>query len=149
MRESGQDDGEGVEALSMRRLARALNRDAMTLYRYADSKGALFDRVLEQLSVNPEAPDWRAEPRHAAHHSGRSPWHTPRVLALLITRPLATPLGLRPAGNAAAAGTLHRAAPARALSPARTRIPFPARAGRRTERVRRRRPSSRTPSISS
>jgi len=56
-------DTEGVEALSMRHLAQALDREAMSLYRYATTKAALLDGVVElvlsELTVNPAADDWR------------------------------------------------------------------------------------------
>src|SRR6185312_10734615 len=40
-------DRDGTDALSMRRLARALNRDPMILYRHAPNKAALLDGVAE------------------------------------------------------------------------------------------------------
>ena len=54
-------DREGAEGLSMRRLARALDRDPMILYRHAPNKAALLDGVAEtvlaQLKVDPADPD--------------------------------------------------------------------------------------------
>jgi AcrR family transcriptional regulator len=50
-------DGDGPDALSMRRLAAALGRDPAILYRHAPNKAALLDSVAEtvlaQLHVNP------------------------------------------------------------------------------------------------
>jgi len=40
-------DRDGTDALSMRRLARALNRDPMIPYRHAPNKAALLDGVAE------------------------------------------------------------------------------------------------------
>ena len=40
-------DRDGAERLSMRRLARALNRDPMVLYRHTPDKAALLDGVAE------------------------------------------------------------------------------------------------------
>jgi AcrR family transcriptional regulator len=97
-------DSDGVEALSMRRLGKALDRDPMRLYRFADSKDALLDGVvelvLEELCV-PEAAggDWQDVLRGAAHGFRRLALAHPNVVPLLVTRPLATPLGLRPAGT--------------------------------------------------
>jgi len=56
-------DADGVEALSMRRLGRALDRDPMRLYRFAASKDELLDAVVElvlsELEVSsPMADDW-------------------------------------------------------------------------------------------
>ena len=55
-------DRDGTDALSMRRLARALDRDPMILYRHAPNKAALLDGVAEtvlaQLYVDSADPDW-------------------------------------------------------------------------------------------
>src|SRR5579859_4109209 len=60
-------DRDGADALSMRRLGAALERDPMVLYRHAPGKAALLDSVVEsllaQLSVDPAAPDWTAQLR--------------------------------------------------------------------------------------
>src|ERR1700728_3580904 len=42
-------DRDGADALSMRRLARALDRDPMTLYRHAPAKSALLDGIAETV----------------------------------------------------------------------------------------------------
>ena len=48
----------------MRRLARALDRDPMILYRHAPNKAALLDGVAEivlaELQLDPADPDWPA-----------------------------------------------------------------------------------------
>jgi AcrR family transcriptional regulator len=63
-------DRDGAEALSMRGLARALDRDPMILYRHAPNKAALLDGVTEtvlaQLHVDPADPDWAAQLRAVA-----------------------------------------------------------------------------------
>ena len=55
-------DRDGAGGLSMRGLARAVNRDPMVLYRHAPNKAALLDGVAEivlaQLKVDPADPDW-------------------------------------------------------------------------------------------
>ena len=96
-------DRDGAGALSMRRLAAALDRDPMILYRYAPGKAALLDGVVEtvlaQLHVDPSAPDWAAQLRAVARdYRGLALAH-PHVVPLLVTRPLATPLALRPHGT--------------------------------------------------
>ena len=96
-------DADGVEGLSMRRLGRALGRDPMTLYRHAANKMALLDGVAElvlsQLTVDPNDPDWVGQLRQVARdYRGLALAH-PKVVPLLVTRPLATPLGLRPRGT--------------------------------------------------
>ena len=70
-------DCDGAEALSMRRLASALNRDPMIIYRHAPNKAALLDGVAEtvlaQLKVDPADPDWAAQFRAIARgHEARS-----------------------------------------------------------------------------
>lgn len=96
-------DREGAAALSMRRLAQALERDAMSLYHYADNKAALLDGVVElvlsDLVINPDAADWTQELRSLAHRYRGLALAHPNVIPLLVTRPLATPLGLRPSGT--------------------------------------------------
>jgi AcrR family transcriptional regulator len=96
-------DADGAEALSMRRLARALGRDPMILYRHAPNKAALLDGVAEtvlaQLTVDPADPDWAAQLRTVARGYRRLALAHPHVVPLLVTRPLATPLALRPRGT--------------------------------------------------
>jgi len=96
-------DREGVEGLTMRRLGHALGRDPMTLYRHAPNKAALLDGVVEilldQLSVDTDDADWAAQLRTVARDFRALTLAHPRVLPLLVTRPLATPLGLRPLGT--------------------------------------------------
>jgi AcrR family transcriptional regulator len=87
----------------MRRLARVLDRDPMILYRHAPNKAALLDGVAEtvlaQLKVDPTDPDWAAQLRAVARSYRALALAHPKVVPLLVTRPLATPLGLRPPGT--------------------------------------------------
>ena len=96
-------DRDGAGGLSMRGLARAVNRDPMVLYRHAPNKAALLDGVAEivlaQLKVDPADPDWAAQLRVIARDYRRLALAHPHVVPLLVTRPLATPLGLRPQGT--------------------------------------------------
>jgi len=96
-------DRDGVEKLSMRTLARALGRDPMSLYRHAANKADLLDGIAEtvliQLTVEPADPDWNAQLRAVAHRFRRLALAHPHVVPLLVTRPLATPLALRPRGT--------------------------------------------------
>ncbi len=98
-------DEHGVEALSMRRLGRALDRDPMRLYRFAASKDELLDGIVElvlgELEVPTASPPeaWPEVLRATAHlYRGLALRH-PHVVPLLVTRPLSTPLGLRPLGT--------------------------------------------------
>ncbi|MEG8183950.1 TetR family transcriptional regulator [Nocardia terpenica] len=93
-------DRDGVEGLSMRRLAEAVGRDPMVIYRHVPNKAAVLDGVAEivfgQLSVDAAASDWVAEMRRIARDFRGLALAHPRVVPLLVTRPLATPLGQRP-----------------------------------------------------
>jgi AcrR family transcriptional regulator len=96
-------DGEGLDALTMRRLGQELGRDPMSLYRYAENRAALLDGVselvLNQLTIHPEDPDWKEQLRGIAHNLRLLALQHPNVVPLLVTRPLSTPLGLRPLGT--------------------------------------------------
>ncbi len=96
-------DTEGLEALTMRRLGQELGRDPMGLYRYAENRAALLDgvseMVLKELAIFPDDPDWQAQLRRIAHDLRLLALRHPNVVPLLVTRPLSTPLGLRPLGT--------------------------------------------------
>jgi AcrR family transcriptional regulator len=97
-------DADGVEALSMRRMGKALGRDPMRLYRFAASKEELLDGVVElvlnELQVPAaEAGTWEEVLRRTAHAYRDITLAHPHVVPLLVTRPLATPLALRPRGT--------------------------------------------------
>ncbi|MET9682430.1 TetR/AcrR family transcriptional regulator [Streptomyces coeruleorubidus] len=101
-------DREGLSALSMRRLGAQLGVEAMALYRYAASKDALLDGLVEALYLELEArlaaePD--GEPGAAAwraglHRIARATYDVclahPQAVPLLATRMLAVPLARRP-----------------------------------------------------
>jgi AcrR family transcriptional regulator len=96
-------DRDGVEGLTMRRLGQALGRDPMALYRYAANKNALLDGVVElvmsQARLDPSDPDWAGQLRTFARAFRGIAVAHPHVVPLLVTRPLATPLALRPLGT--------------------------------------------------
>jgi len=96
-------DSEGLEALTMRRLGQELGRDPMSLYRYAANRAALLDGVselvLNELAIIPDDPDWQSQLRRIAHDLRLLALRHPNVVPLLVTRPLSTPLGLRPLGT--------------------------------------------------
>lgn len=95
-------DRDGVDRLSMRRLSDALGRDPVMLYRHVPNKAAVLDGVAEivlaQLSVDNTDPDWAAQLRTVARDFRHLALAHPNVVPLLVTRPLATPLGQRPPG---------------------------------------------------
>ena len=105
-------DADGVEALTMRRLGQALDRDPMAIYRHAADKDALLDGVVEHVAaelITPREPDsngngegdgnWEAVLHRTAHTFRRVALAHPHVVPLLLTRPLSGPLALRPLGT--------------------------------------------------
>lgn len=95
-------DDEGIDGLSMRHLSEQVGRDPAVLYRHVPNKAALLDGVAEivvgQLRVDTEDLDWQAQLRCVAHGFRRLALAHPNVVPLIVTRPLATPLGQRPPG---------------------------------------------------
>ncbi|HTI74294.1 MAG TPA: TetR/AcrR family transcriptional regulator C-terminal domain-containing protein [Mycobacterium sp.] len=95
-------DRAGVDGLSMRRLSDEVGRDPTVIYRHVPNKAALLDGVVEivlaQLRVDTADPDWAGQLRAVAHDFRRLALAHPNVVPLMVTRPLATPLGQRPAG---------------------------------------------------
>ena len=91
-----------LDGLSMRRLSEAVGRDPVMLYRHVPNKAAVLDGVAEivlaQLSVDSTDPDWAGQLRTVARDFRQLALTHPNVVPLLVTRPLATPLGQRPPG---------------------------------------------------
>jgi AcrR family transcriptional regulator len=96
-------DDEGLDALTRRRLGQELGRDAMALYRHAPDRAALLDGivglVLDELDIPEDGQDWRTQLSRTAHDFRRLGLAHPHVVSLIVTRPLSTPLGLRPLGT--------------------------------------------------
>jgi|SRR5690606_25067516 AcrR family transcriptional regulator len=97
-------DADGVDALSMRRMGKALDRDPMRLYRFASSKDELLDGVVELVLSELRIPhtdgaDWEEVLRRTARRFREIALAHPHVVPLMVTRPLGTPLALRPLGT--------------------------------------------------
>jgi AcrR family transcriptional regulator len=111
-------DQDGVEALTMRRLGQALNRNPMGIYRHAADKDALLDGVVEHVlaalvvtrkpdrdaesidgDVGDGDVDWEAALRRTAHAFRRIALAHPNAVPLLVTRSVTGPLALRPLGT--------------------------------------------------
>ena len=111
-------DEDGVEALTMRRLGHALDRNPMGIYRHATDKDALLDGVVEHVlsalvvtrkpgrdaeSVDRDGDDgdgdWETALRHTAHAFRRIALAHPNAVPLLVTRSVTGPLALRPLGT--------------------------------------------------
>jgi TetR/AcrR family transcriptional regulator, tetracycline repressor protein len=90
---------EGVEALTMRRLADALGVLPNALYTYFPDKAAILDAVLDDLIGDVERPDPNASPRRALASlmaSYRRLLLTqPGLIALTVTRPQIGPKAIR------------------------------------------------------
>jgi AcrR family transcriptional regulator len=100
-------DREGLSTLSRRRLGAELGVEAMALYRYAASKDALLDGLVEALYLELEerltrepgtaaAGAWRAELHRIARAMYEVCLAHPQAVPLLVTRMLAVPLSRRP-----------------------------------------------------
>jgi AcrR family transcriptional regulator len=110
---------EGVDAVSMRRLATELGSGAMSLYNHVPSKAALLDAVAEHIlaglhfTTDPE-PDWREAARSMARAFRDVASRYPRSVMVVISRQPNSITGLRPVelalATARAAGFDGRAA---------------------------------------
>lgn len=92
-------DREGVDGLSMRRLAGVLGAGAMSLYHYVASKDelldAMIDIVFEEIELPTEDADWQSAMRREAVSArevlARHPW----AIALMESRTTPGPANLR------------------------------------------------------
>ena len=92
-------DREGVDGLSIRRLAGALGAGAMSLYYYVASKeellDAMIDVVFEEIELPPEETDWQSAMRRRAVSArqvlARHPW----AIGLMESRTSPGPAHLR------------------------------------------------------
>jgi len=104
-------DREGVEGLSMRRLADALGAGAMSLYHYVANKDELLDAMVDvvfsEIEPPPEGSDWqsamRRESESARQVLARHPW----AITLMESRTTPGPANLR--HREAVTGCLRRA----------------------------------------
>lgn len=92
-------DREGVDGLSMRRLAAELGAGAMSLYHYVANKDELLDAMVDvvfsEIEPPPEGDDWQAAMRtrcvSARQVLARHPW----AIALMESRTTPGPANLR------------------------------------------------------
>ncbi len=93
-------DAEGLQALSMRRLATKLGAGAMSLYWHIPNKEDLLDLMLDAAFGEVELPeqpsgDWRADLRLFARHMLRVLRRHTWLSSLISSRPLPGPNSLR------------------------------------------------------
>lgn len=67
-------DGEGLDALSMRRLGQALGVQAMSLYKHVADKEDILDGISDLVMLEVDVPD-RALPWRTAIHQGATSMH--------------------------------------------------------------------------
>lgn len=92
-------DREGVDGLSMRRLAGVLGAGAMSLYHYVASKeellDAMIDVVYDEIELPPDDTDWQSTMRQRAVSArqvlARHPW----AISLMESRKAPGPANLR------------------------------------------------------
>lgn len=91
-------DAEGVEGVTMRRVAAELRVSAMTLYTYVEGHEALLDEVVQLVYAEIPPPDPAAEPRTALrelmHASRRVLLSHPYAVPLIALHPPRTPAAL-------------------------------------------------------
>lgn len=91
-------DGEGLAAVSMRRVAQELGVEAMSLYHHVPSKAALldgvFERVLAELPSQTRGGTWPRALRNRARAFRAVLCAHPQALPLFATRPAVTPAAL-------------------------------------------------------
>jgi AcrR family transcriptional regulator len=90
-------DREGLEAVSMRRVAAALGTGAATLYRYVANRDDLLDLMTDstagEYDLSAPSGDWRADLLDVARQAGRIMRRHPWLATLVITRPTLGPHG--------------------------------------------------------
>jgi AcrR family transcriptional regulator len=91
---------DGINAVSMRRLAAELGTGAMSLYNHLPNKAALLDAVAEHVLVEVHltadpSDDWRAAARSLARSFREVAHRYPRSVMVVISRPPNSTVGLR------------------------------------------------------
>ncbi|GAA2426219.1 TetR/AcrR family transcriptional regulator [Streptomyces macrosporus] len=90
-------DAEGIDALSMRRVAAELGVGTMSLYRYVPGKAELLELMIDRAygmtdgSDAPRDADWRTVMRHVALGTWRMYLDHPWLLRINLARPVLGP----------------------------------------------------------
>ena len=92
-------DHEGVDGLSMRRLAGVLDAGAMSLYHYVKSKDELLDAMVDvvfaEIELPPPGTDWRTAMRRRSSSARQALARHPWAIALMESRTSPGPANLR------------------------------------------------------
>lgn len=97
-------DSEGIEAVTMRRLARELGVEAASLYHHVKGKEQILDGLVDLVAAAIELPkpseDWREAVRQRAHRTRSGLLRHPWAVSLMASRasPGRSTLGLLEAG---------------------------------------------------
>lgn len=91
-------DREGLDAVSMRRLAATLGTGAASLYRYVATRDDLLDLMIDSTAGEYHLPapssDWQADLLEIAHQARRIMRRHPWLPILVVTRPTLGPNGV-------------------------------------------------------
>lgn len=83
-------DAEGLEALTMRKLAAKLGVEAMSLYHHVPNKSVILDGMVDLVFAEIELPagsgDWKDEMRKRAHSARASLLRHPWAISLMESR---------------------------------------------------------------
>jgi AcrR family transcriptional regulator len=92
-------DNEGIQAVTMRRLARELGVEAASLYHHVDSKDQILDGLVDVVAAEIEPPqsfgDWREAISQRARHTREVLRRHPWAVALMASRTTPGPATLR------------------------------------------------------
>jgi AcrR family transcriptional regulator len=94
-------DNDGLDAVSIRRLATKLGARPMSLYSHIERKGDLIDLMVDEVmggSILPESPpsgDWRDDLRRIAERTRENIRSHPWMIAVAFRRPFIGPNALR------------------------------------------------------
>ncbi|HST85635.1 MAG TPA: TetR/AcrR family transcriptional regulator [Kineosporiaceae bacterium] len=92
-------DGEGIEAVTMRRLARELGVEAASLYHHVNGKDQILDGLVDLVAAEIEPPkpsaDWRESVSQRARHTRTTLLRHPWAVSLMASRTSPGPATLR------------------------------------------------------
>jgi AcrR family transcriptional regulator len=92
-------DSEGIQAVTMRRLARELGVEAASLYHHVDGKDQILDGLVDVVAAEIEPPqvsaDWREAISQRAHHTRACLRRHPWAVSLMASRTSPGPATLR------------------------------------------------------
>src|SRR4051794_29446006 len=92
-------DGEGLEAVTMRRLARELGVEAASLYHHVNGKNEILDGLVEAVAAEIEPPvpssDWRTAISQRAYNTRAALRDHPWAVSLMASRTTPGPATLQ------------------------------------------------------